>query len=144
MEPATHDGGPVVALIRVRTYEVDGFGHVNNAVYLNYLEEARSVLLSHLGLAFADFARHGVQLVIAEAHVRYIRPARQGDVLAVAVSCRDARSASLTFDYALTHQATGETIADAWTRGAFVHATTGKPVRAPALFRDAFTRYAAG
>jgi acyl-CoA thioester hydrolase len=33
------------ARIRIRWRDMDAFGHVNNAVYLNYLEEARDALV---------------------------------------------------------------------------------------------------
>ena len=69
----------LTAFVRVRTYELDSFGHVNNAEYLHYLEEARSEYLRQLGLSFNDFERLGVHLVIIEAHVRYVTPARYGD-----------------------------------------------------------------
>jgi len=53
--------------IRVRWADMDAYGHVNNAVYLNYLEEARDqltvsvfgdtaydVVIAHVGIDFAD------------------------------------------------------------------------------------------
>ena len=131
---------PVV--LRVRTYELDSFGHVNNATYLNYLEEARSEFLRQLDLSFNDFASLGIQLVIVEAQVRYLSPARYGESIAVAGRFRDVRAASLTIEYDLTEQATGRRVATAWTRGAFIHAMTGKPTRAPKTFHEAFAHAA--
>ena len=64
------------ATVRVRTYELDSFGHVNNSVYLNYFEEARAEYLLQLGVSFDDFAKAGCQLVIVESYVKYISPAR--------------------------------------------------------------------
>lgn len=129
---------PLSAAVRVRTYELDSFGHVNNSAYLNYIEEARSEYLKQLGLSFHDFARLGVQLVIVESHVSYLSSARYGDEIEIRGSFRDVRHASLIIDYVLTEKNTGYRIADAWTRGAFVSAATGKPVRAPEPFRAAF------
>jgi acyl-CoA thioester hydrolase len=34
--------------IGIRWRDMDGYGHVNNAVYLNYLEEGRDRLVEHL------------------------------------------------------------------------------------------------
>jgi len=132
------DALSLVAIIPVRTYELDSFGHVNNAVYLNYIEEARSEYLRSVGLSFHDFARHNVQLVIIEAHIRYLSPARYGDVVVVAGRFRDVKAASLVVDYRLTEQASGRLLATAETRGAFISPQTGKPIRAPQVFRDAF------
>ena len=131
---------PLTATVRVRTYELDSFGHVNNSVYLNYIEEARSEYLKQIGLTFHDFARLGVQLVIVEAYVKYIRPARYGDEIEIRGIFKEVRAVSLTIEYTLTERATGRLIAEAWTRGAFIDPATGKPTRAPQPFREAFTR----
>jgi YbgC/YbaW family acyl-CoA thioester hydrolase len=139
MEPST---SPVLtARLRIRTYELDSFGHVNNAAYLNYLEEARSEFLKQMGLSFHDFARYGVQLVIIEAHVYYKSPARYGDEIEVSATFRDVRPVSAFIDYTLTEIASGRLIATATTKGAFVDASTGRPVRAPEAFRHAFETF---
>jgi YbgC/YbaW family acyl-CoA thioester hydrolase len=124
--------------VRVRTYELDSFGHVNNSVYLNYLEEARSEFLKQVGLHFHDFARFGVHLVIIEARIRYVSPARYGDEIEVRGKFSTMRAASLTIAYTLIETASGRLIAAAETRGAFVDARTGRPIRAPRDFRKAF------
>jgi YbgC/YbaW family acyl-CoA thioester hydrolase len=134
---------PLLATVRVRTYELDSFGHVNNAAYLNYMEEARSEYLRQMGLSFHDFARLGVQLVIVEAHVKYISPSRYGDEIEICGIFKEMKAASLVIEYTLTENTTGRLIAEAWTRGAFIDAATGKPTRAPQPFRDAFTQAAA-
>jgi acyl-CoA thioester hydrolase len=128
----------LTARVRVRTYELDSFGHVNNAVYLNYLEEARSEFLRQVGLSFHDLAGNGVHLVIVEAQVKYIRPARYGDEILIRGAFRNVKPASVEIIYTLTEAASGRLVATAMTRGAFVDAATGRPTRAPAVFRDAF------
>lgn len=133
----------LTAFVRVRTYELDSFGHVNNAEYLHYLEEARSEYLRQLGLSFNDFERLGVHLVIIEAHVRYVTPARYGDEIEIAGRFTEVKAASLVIDYTLTERGTGRLLATARTRGAFIDAATAKPVRAPEPFRAAFASAAA-
>lgn len=134
---------PLVARVQVRTYELDSFGHVNNSVYLNYLEEARSEYLRQMGLSFHDFAALGVQLVIVEAHVKYVSPARYGDEIEIAGTFRDVRPASLFIDYHLRAVGSDRVLATATTKGAFIEAATGKPTRAPEPFRSAFAAHAA-
>ncbi len=56
---------------KVSGYELDSFGHVNNAVYLNYLEQARWEIINELGLL--DYIRLNANyLVVIEANIRYI------------------------------------------------------------------------
>lgn len=126
--------------IHVRTYELDSFGHVNNSTYLNYLEEARGEYLKELELSFHDFATHGVQLVIVEAQVRYLAPARYGDVLLVQGRFTELKSASLTIDYTLTTEAEGKQIATASTRAGFIDAASGRPTRWIEPFKSGFQR----
>lgn len=129
---------PLTARVRVRSYELDSFGHVNNAVYLNYLEEARSEYLRQVGLSFHDFARLGVHLVIAEAQIRYLAPAFYGEEIEIVGAFSEVRAASVTITYTLTERTSGRRVATAQTRGAFVDPVTGRPVRAPEAFRKAF------
>lgn len=64
---------------KVRDYECDLQGIVNNAVYQNYLEHARHEFLTHKGISFADLAREGTHLVVVRAELDYKRPLRSGD-----------------------------------------------------------------
>ncbi len=130
---------PLHTSVRVRTYELDSFGHVNNAQFLHYLEESRSEFLRQMGLSFHDFAAHGVQLVIVEANLRFVSSARYGDEILIRGRCRDVRPASAWIEYHLTDTATGRVIVTAETKGAFIDARTFKPCRAPETFRTAFS-----
>lgn len=67
--------------LKVRSYECDSYAHVNNAVYLNYLEVARHEYLRDVGLSVAELRAAGFFLVIAEITIRYRAPALAEDVL---------------------------------------------------------------
>ena len=69
----------------VRGYELDSFGHVNNAVYLNYFEQARWEILREEGLK-EKFIENGWFLVVTQCNVRYHREARMFDELEVQTS----------------------------------------------------------
>lgn len=56
--------------LEVRGYELDSFGHVNNAVYLNYFEQARWDILKQKNL-FDYFKENKLLLVVTETHIRY-------------------------------------------------------------------------
>jgi acyl-CoA thioester hydrolase len=120
----------------VRTYELDSFGHVNNAVYLQYFEQARDEYLRLMGLSFDDFARTQTQFVITEARVRYVAAARYGDELLITGEILERGPASSLFTYTITRD--GTLIAEGETHGAFLSATTGHPIRIPEPFKSAF------
>jgi YbgC/YbaW family acyl-CoA thioester hydrolase len=56
----------------VRGYELDSYGHVNHAVYFNYLEQARWELFHDLSLT-GYFKENDLLLVVIEVHARYSR-----------------------------------------------------------------------
>ncbi len=56
----------------VRGYELDSFGHVNNAVYLNYLEQARWEIMNKLNL-YEYFKKTGNFLIVVELNIKYIQ-----------------------------------------------------------------------
>lgn len=60
-----------VCFIQVRGYELDSFGHVNNAVYLQYAETAKWEFFNNSGL-WSKLKELNYFPVILENHVRYI------------------------------------------------------------------------
>ena len=64
--------------IRVRNYHLDGYGHVNNARYLECLEEARWAFFEEHGLLSEI---DGLMLVVVRTDIRYRRAAVDGDIL---------------------------------------------------------------
>jgi len=65
--------------LKVRDYECDMQGIVNNAVYLNYLEHCRHEFLLAAGIDFLRLAREKVFLVVVRAELDYKAPLRGGD-----------------------------------------------------------------
>lgn len=56
---------------RVRDYEVDGEGIVNNANYLHYMEHTRHVFCEEAGLSFAEMIERGLTPVVRKAELTY-------------------------------------------------------------------------
>ena len=56
---------------KVRDYECDMQGVVNNGVYQNYLEHARHEYLQSAGINFAQTTRAGINLVVIRAELDY-------------------------------------------------------------------------
>ena len=117
--------------IKVKTYELDGYGHVNNAVYLNYLEYARSVFLPGMGFDYEASAEAGIGLYISRIAIDYKAPAFAGDILKIAAVPLRKRVASVNLSRVSIR---GETlIATAEVVWAFVN-EKGFPARLPERF----------
>lgn len=72
-----------VLQMKVRDYECDVQGVVNNARYLHYLEHARHEWLHTLGVDFAALAAAGLHLMLRRVEVDYRQPLRPGDAFSV-------------------------------------------------------------
>jgi YbgC/YbaW family acyl-CoA thioester hydrolase len=69
--------------LTVQSYECDANGHVNNAVYLNYLESARVAFLKAAGANYRDLRERGFGLVVVRIAIDYRSEARMEDSLVV-------------------------------------------------------------
>jgi acyl-CoA thioester hydrolase len=65
--------------LRVRDYECDMQGIVNNAVYQNYLEYCRHEFLRAAGIDFNRLTREKIFLVVVRSELDYKTPLRGGD-----------------------------------------------------------------
>ena len=103
-----------VVPIAVRSTDLDGQRHVNNAVFFEYFEQARLAHLARLGflLTYApgDGPRHSI--AIAETTCRYKAPAYYGDTLLVTVQTREVRQRSFSLTYEVRRQADGALVAE--------------------------------
>ena len=98
--------------IKVRGYHLDLFGHVNNARYLEFLEEGRwAAFEKHVDLQ--KLASQGYAFTVVNININYRRPARLNQVLCVetAVSQWNRRNAVIRQDIKLAGSDVG--IADA-------------------------------
>ena len=82
---------------KVRDYECDIQGVVNNSVYQNYLEHARHEFLLDIGIDFSDLAKQGINLVVVRAEVDYKRPLTPGDKYWVGINTH--RPSKLKFEF---------------------------------------------
>ena len=124
--------------LRVYYEDTDVSGIVYYANYLKYMERARSDMLRAAGIDQRATLEAGQgYYAVAEAHIRYRRPARLDDELVVLSGVREVRAASC-----LIHQRVmraGEILAEATITAAFLSAE-GRPQRQPRAWVDRFER----
>ncbi len=70
---------------KVRDYECDLQGIVNNSVYQNYLEHTRHEFLDEIGLNFKELYDKGIVAVVARADLAYKTPLKSNDRFVVKV-----------------------------------------------------------
>lgn len=61
-------------VMKVRDYECDVQGHVNNANYQRYFEVTRHEFLEKQGLNFLELHNNGIDAVVSRVEIRYKTP----------------------------------------------------------------------
>jgi acyl-CoA thioester hydrolase len=136
--------------LRVRFSECDPLGHVNNAVYLTWLEQAAIDHVGLVGWPQAVLEREVGGVFVARRHeVDYLRPAHDGDHLEVVTWADSMQMATALRRYVIrrasdAHSAPelidqpdmvalgqGEILVRAVTRWALIRRDTMRPMRIP-------------
>ena len=81
--PAGDSVPTALTTIDVRTAELDSFGHVNHAVYLNYLEHSRFQALKEAGFSWVVLDKRNWAIFVVRLEVDYLAEARREDRLCV-------------------------------------------------------------
>ena len=103
-------------------------GHVNNAAYLTYLEEARFHHWRASGLATRTLESGDIPgVIVARAEIDYRRAAKHGDVLRIHLGIAAIGRTSFTYEYEIEDQS-GALVATAKTVIVRFDYAAGKPV----------------
>jgi acyl-CoA thioester hydrolase len=105
--------------LQVRFRDCDPLGHVNNAVYLTYLEQARFNLwkaqLGFVAKSAADEGPRGIGFILARVEIDFRAQAKYGDELDVKLSLDGFGRTSFTYTYEIVNAATGQLVTTAKT-----------------------------
>jgi acyl-CoA thioester hydrolase len=120
--------------IRVYYEDTDHSGAVYHANYLKFMERGRTEMLRELGLELDVLQRdYGVTFAVAEANIRFARPAAFNDRLAVESHIEHALGARMHILQRVSRE--GELLAEADIYLACLGAKGG-PVRIPTMILD--------
>ncbi len=98
-------------LITVRGYEIDSFGHVNNAIYLNYMEQARWEILREMKL-LNFFKEKELFLAVIDTYIKYSREVKIFDNLQIETTI-ESQAPYLVFNHKIINTKTNLKIAKA-------------------------------
>lgn len=123
--------------------DIDGAGHVNNATYLNYMEECGIRAARHFGWDVEKMRAQGFGVVARRHRIEYRQQAVLGEDLAISTFLSDVRRMSATRHYIITRATDGAVIAQAQTLWVFVNVQTGSLMRVNPEFITAFQTHIA-
>lgn len=138
---------------QVRSYELDGLAHLNHAVYLNYLEQARYDTLAAAGLTLSDMESKGWAVHVVRIEADYRRECRYGDRLQVRTAIERFRSSSMILRQRIFQldgsasdphdlSTSGDPALDARIVAVWI-GPDGRPMRIPEEARGTLKRFAA-
>lgn len=98
--------------IKVRGFHLDVYQHVNNARYLEFLEEARWDGLEHEE-GFQWMTANNIAFVVVNININYRRPAVLGDRLTITSEMKQLNGKSGVLSQVITLAPEGQEVADA-------------------------------
>jgi acyl-CoA thioester hydrolase len=119
--------------VDVRYRDLDPFGHVNNAVYLSYLEAARIAYWMDL-TGSRDVRR--LDMILARVEVDYRSPVYYGERLQVAVWCSSIGQTSFVLESRITEQKSERLVAESKKVLVYFDHAAGKPKALPPEIRE--------
>lgn len=115
--------------LTTRTYECDSYGHINNAIYLNYLEYARIQFLNDLPISYDELRRKGIGFVVTRICIDYRLQVGNGERLRIDTWTLRKQNVRVVFRQNIYRG--GDLVAEAEVTWACIN-EQGKPVRIPA------------
>ena len=124
--------------IKVVAADIDAYGHVNNAVYLQWLTQCAWAHSAEVGLTEQRCVELRRGMAVREIHVELLASAYEGDELLVGnwVSSKDRLRA--TREYQVINPTTGATLLRGHLDFVCINLDNGRPARMPPEFTDGY------
>lgn len=130
--------------IEVSKREIDGFGHVNNANYIQWLDQVHWAHLIHMGISEKAIFTESCGFVTRDTAVRYLAPLVEGDLVRVGTGVIDFDERfRLTRQFQLVRVKDEITVLRGTIHYVAVDLKEGRPKRMPQHFVAAISPYVA-
>jgi acyl-CoA thioester hydrolase len=126
------------ATFRVRHYECDAHGHLNNANYVRYMQEAAFEASASVGYPKERYEAMGYLWLAHETEIEYLQPVVYGDTIVVKTWVGDFRRVRSRRFYEFRKAGETELVARASTDWVYLEAATERPSAVPPEMIAAF------
>ena len=126
---------------KIYTYHIDFVGHVNNNIYIQWLENGRLRLLEAIGLPPTEIAQNdGISPILVETTIKYKKPLFLNNEVTIELWISQLNNASAIMVFNILNEK-GELCATARQKGLFIDRQTNRPQRLNNKLRKAFEQY---
>jgi acyl-CoA thioester hydrolase len=126
--------------LEIYSYQIDLLGHVNNAVYIQWMEIGRTKLLEAIGLPTQQIFQQGFAPVLVHTNITYKSPLCLGDRVVVQVWLSELNHASAVLQFRFYNQSK-TLVAEGQQKGLFVDLQTMHPRRLSPAEKALFTSH---
>lgn len=112
----------------IHTFHIDFLGHVNNGVYVQWMEIGRTRLLEAAGMRTHEILKQSIAPLLVETHITYKLPLYLGDHVHVEVWLSELRYTTGILQFRF-YKSQGTLVAEGHQRGLFVDTNTMLPRR---------------
>ncbi len=123
---------------RVEWRDIDAAGHMNNAVYLNYIEDCSTQVATHFGWPMKRIEQAGFAIIARRHRIEYLQPALLDDELAITTWVSDVKRSTAFRHYTVHRVSDNALLARARTLWVWVDVKRGRPMRIPQDFLQEF------
>jgi acyl-CoA thioester hydrolase len=116
---------------RVSDAEIDALGHANNVAYVEWMQSAAVAHSAAQGWPAERYRQLGSGWVVRCHTISYHRPAQLGEQIVVRTWVATMQKVTSTRRYRIVCQGSGDLLATAETKWAFIDYATGQPTRIP-------------
>jgi acyl-CoA thioester hydrolase len=127
--------------VEVRYGDLDPQGHLNNAKYLTYFEQARIHYLIHLGLFKDGGSFMDVGIILADAHVTFLSIVRWEQDVRIGVRISRLGNKSMDSEYLMVDGATNQELATGSSVLVAYDYGKGKTIPIPNEWRDIIVNF---
>ena len=122
----------------IRFYECDAYGHLNNANYLRFMQEAAFGATAAVGLDYATYREMGNLWLIRESEIEYLLPIHANDEIEVHTWVIDARRVISRRAYHFVEPESEKILAKGYSDWVFLKRDSLKPVTIPEEVIEAY------
>lgn len=124
--------------LKVQPEHIDALGHVNNVIYVQWMQDVASAHVEYLGLGLEQYLELKHAMVAVEHHVQYRKAALLGDDVILRTWLIDINALYSFREYVFYRPQDQSILFVANTKWACIEIATGRPKRMSPTFTQAY------